>query len=79
MGRWISLQSKEIGRARPPVRVGRKFAFRRLILRGQPEAEEGEAKMATKKAKKPSKQLRKAKKLEATKSLIVQRYPNDPI
>ncbi len=35
--------------------------------------------MATKKAKRASKQLKGAKKLEATKSLIVRRYPNNPI
>ena len=29
--------------------------------------------------KKPTKKLRKAKKIEATKSLTVKRYPPDPI
>jgi hypothetical protein len=38
----------------------------------------GEETMATKKAKKPGKQLRKAKKLEATKPLLTLAEPPDP-
>jgi hypothetical protein len=45
---------------------------------GHSEFGEGEETMATKKAKKPSKQLRKAKKLEATKPLQKLAEPPDP-
>jgi len=46
--------------------------------KGRPEVEEGDAKMATKKAKKSGKQLKKAKKLEATKPLTIKDWPPDP-